>query len=151
MHIEKTICDLISLRSSSWVIFKWICFVRFSIEKLLIKKKNSYCIENCIESYNEWNYYYSSTIDTSMIVLWILQLHGCNGNNTVNYRVQSMFQSINYNRISLIWTLFIGTKFSSIPDQLNSNWVPIIWTGYASLWSYIHPLRMKTQTWRTMG
>lgn len=60
--------------------------------------------ENCIESYNEWNYYCSSTIVTSMIVLWILQaqLHGCNGNNTVNYRVQSMFQSINYNRISLI-------------------------------------------------
>lgn len=58
--------------------------------------------ENYIESYNEWNYYYSSTIVTSMIVLWILQLYGRNGNNTVNYRVQSMFQSINYNRISLI-------------------------------------------------
>lgn len=39
----------------------------------------------------------------------------------LTYTVQSTFQSINYNRISLIRTLFIGTKFSSIPDQLNSN------------------------------
>lgn len=144
-------CDLMTLlRSSSWLIFKWICFVRFSIEKLLIKKKkimHSYS-ENWIDTTNRITIICPPIVVISMIALWILQaqLHGRNGNNTVNYIVQSTFQSINYNRISLIWTLFIGTKFSSIPDQLNSNWVPIIWTGYASLWSYIHQLRMKTQT-----